>query len=104
MTGVQTCALPILTVDHINCDGLDNRRINLRPATIQQQRINRKCYRNKKHAIGIKGVSKDHNVFRARISFNKITYFLGNFKTEKEAHKAYIKKAKELHGEFAKWK
>ncbi len=46
------------------------------------------------------GVNKK-KVWRADISFNNKSEYLGGFYTEEEAALAYNKRAIELHGEFA---
>ncbi len=87
-------------VDHINHNGLDNRKENLRICTNSQNQMNRK--RN----IGVskyKGVhwSKHSNKWRARITKNGKNAHLGLFGSEKDAARAYNKKATILFGEFA---
>lgn len=93
-------------VDHINGNGLDNRRANIRTCSKEQNGANRK--KNKNNSCGYKGVWIYKNVKRdpyaASIMWRGTKYLLGRFRTAKEAHKAYIKKAKELHGEFARWR
>ena len=90
-------------VDHKNGNGLDNRKDNLREATPTQNSQNSKKQNNKSHSQ-YKGVfwAKDRNKWRAGISFNEKYTILGTFTDEIEAAKAYDKKAKELHGEFAR--
>lgn len=94
-------------VDHINGNGLDNRRKNLRAVTHGQQVQNRPTFKNKKNSK-LKGVIKTnwegYSYWVARIRKDGKYYYLGTFKSELAAHRAYIKKAKELHGEFARWK
>jgi hypothetical protein len=59
-----------LEVDHINMDGLDNRRANLRICTHQENNLNKKISRN--NTSGYKGVSWDkwHKKWRSYISVN----------------------------------
>lgn len=89
-------------VDHINGNGLDNRRDNLRLATSSQNGINRR------KALGTtsryKGVtwSKKDQRWCAQIKRNGKNRFLGSFRSEEEAAKAYDAAARELFGEFAK--
>lgn len=88
-------------VDHINGDTLDNRRENLRIATLSQNAMNRKIRRDSKS--GFKGV-KWHNKTKkwtATIAVDGKYHYLGYYNTPEEAHEAYCEKAKELHGEFA---
>lgn len=85
---------PDLMVDHINGDGLDNRKSNLRVCSCEQNNYNRKS--NK-----YKGVLKVNKRWRAIISWHNNHYHLGYFDTPEEAAEAYNKKAIELFGEFA---
>lgn len=96
-------------IDHKNGNGLDNREINLRKANAFQQAQNKAKSKSKK-SLGCKGVSivRDKkgvpSYWIARISYGKSRVYLGVFKSHIAASRAYIKKAKELHGEFARWK
>ncbi len=92
-----------LVVDHINHNGLDNRKSNLRLCTVAENNQNsRPCTRPNKWSK-YKGVTFDKNrkLFMAAIIHNKKRYFLGRFDSETDAAKAYDKKASELFGEFA---
>lgn len=85
-----------LFVDHIDHNGLNNQKNNIRLCNNTQNQWNMKGRRN-----GLKGVTIENNRFRAAIKYQGKTIHLGNFKTEIEAGKAYDNKAKELFGEFA---
>lgn len=87
--------------DHINGDGLDNRRENLRLATSSQNHWNQKRASN--NSSGYKGVtwSKHNKKWRAQIMYKKNPIFLGYFDRPELAHEEYCKAAKELFGEFA---
>ncbi len=87
--------------DHINGNGLDNRRENLREVTRSQNAMNVKYYST--NVSGYKGVShiKKHGKYRAAIGLNGDIIYLGEFDTPEQAHKAYCEAAKELHGDFA---
>lgn len=91
-----------LQVDHINGDGLDNRRANLRACTQFQNQQNKRSVAGSSSAF--KGVSWDKALHRwqARIRpFGRLTN-IGLFDSELEAAKAYDAKAKEFYGEFAR--
>jgi len=90
-----------LVVDHINHNGLDNRKQNLRLCTRAENSRNRRPFNIK--GSRYKGFSwdKERKVFIACIYCNGKNYYLGRFKSEIAAAKAYDKKAKQLFGEFA---
>ena len=85
-----------MLVDHIDHNGLNNQKYNIRLCNNTQNQYNMKGRRN-----GFKGVSVENSRFRAGIKHQGKTIHLGSFKTEIEAAKAYDKKAAELFGEFA---
>lgn len=87
-------------IDHINGNGLDNRKENLRICTNQQNSFNSRLRKN--NTSGYKGVEKDKKTgkWRSYINFNKKIH-LGQYLTKKEAALVYNNKAKELFGEFA---
>jgi hypothetical protein len=93
MTGTDPPAL----VDHQNNKApLDNKWENLRSATRPQNNTNRRVT----NSLGIKGVSQKKNRFRAMVRSAGKRNYLGYFDTAEEAHAAYCKAARELHGEF----
>jgi hypothetical protein len=68
------------TVDHKNGDGLDNRRANLRPASVQQQQRNRPKRRGALSKY--KGVWRYRDKWRAQVSY-------GLYCNERDAISAY---------------
>lgn len=88
--------------DHINQNTLDNRRCNLRIATIQQNMCNRG--KNRNNTSGYKGVMwrSDISKWRAQIRVDRKLISLGSFSTAEDAHAAYCAAADRLHGDFAK--
>lgn len=88
--------------DHINNDGLDNRRSNLRPATHAQNMWNQRPNRNT--ASGFKGVHQSNRSgrWRARLRKGDADYHLGYYDTAREAALAYDEAARRLFGEFAR--
>jgi len=87
-------------IDHKNGDGTDNRILNLREATRQQNSFNTKCLITSKSRI--KGVHwhKTNKRWQAQITINGKKKYLGVFTSKEEAVLAYQFKAKEFHGEF----
>ena len=91
-----------MVVDHINCDGLDNRRANLRLATHQQNKYNTRPF-SRRCTSKYKGVwwAKDRKQWCASVTFNGKTKWVGSFDNEVEAAKARDVAAKKYHGQFA---
>lgn len=90
-------------VDHRDGDGLNNQRCNLRAATNIQNQHN-----SRKHKNGVtsrfKGVSRaqKRDAWVARITIDGKIKYLGYFKDDCDAARAYDKAAIEHFGEFAK--
>lgn len=91
-----------MMTDHIDGNGLNNQKSNLRICTSSQNQMN--STRRKKSKTGFRGVnySKRDKVFRALIILNGKFKHLGSFSTPKEAHKAYCESVIKYHGEFLK--
>lgn len=90
---------PYRLIDHRDHDGLNNRRVNLRLASVSQNNCNQR--KRKDNSTGYKGVAIFHDRFRSRITFEGRVYYLGVYFTAKEAALAYDVAAIRLHGEFA---
>lgn len=91
--------LPI--VDHINRNCLDDRVENLRWCTFAQNQQNRA--KKAKASSKYKGVYfyKKFKRFEARAHIQGTSLYLGRFKDEKDAARAWNEHAKEKYGEFA---
>jgi hypothetical protein len=90
-------------VDHINGDGLDCRRANLRICTNAE---NRRNTRKTRGVSQYKGVSRCKTnatrVWEAYIWFENRKIGLGTYCTEDDAARAYNAAALQYHGRFAK--
>lgn len=86
-------------IDHIDQNGLNCKRNNLRAANSTQNQANTRGHKDS--ISGLKGVSKAGKRWRARIFANKKEILIGHFDTAQQAADAYDLKAKEIFGEFA---
>lgn len=88
-------------VDHINGNGLDNRKCNLRVCTRQQNMWNSDGHCNRRSKY--KGVCFHlaSGLWRSRLNIGGHE-FCNYHKTEEAAANAYNKMAMVLHGKFAK--
>lgn len=87
-------------VDHINGDGLDNRRGNLRLCTKAENSRNRRIHTG--NVAGFKGVTPHHGRWRAVIKASGQRLSLGVFGTREEAARAYDAAAMVHHRGFAR--
>jgi len=92
-----------IEIDHINGDGLDNRKENLRVATRAENSRNQRIHGRTSRKTSIyKGVGKGSlNRWRARIRFDNHLISLGHFENEDEAAMAYNAAALRLFGAYA---
>lgn len=91
-----------MEVDHINGNGLDNRRENIRPCTCSQNQHN--TGNRKNNMSGYKGgcFNKKSARWKAQIRIPGKRFYLGQFQTPLEAAIAYDEGVKKYHGEFAR--
>ena len=86
--------------DHVNGDGLDNRRANLREATHSLNGANRRVGANS--TTGFKGVwLTASGRYTAAIKSGGKRRHLGRFDTGEQAAAAYDAAARELFGDYA---
>lgn len=98
------CAPRSFQVDHINTNGLDNRKSNLRLCTPTQNQRNKR--KDPGTSSKFKGVCIDKSMkrikrWKASIRDGRLIS-LGYFLTQEEAAAAYDRAAKNLFGEFAR--
>lgn len=89
-------------IDHLDGNGLNNTKGNLRAATASQNAVNSKM--RSTNTSGYRGVTfnKNANKWLAQIRINSKNTYLGLFECPIEAAKAYNKEAVEHFGEYAK--
>jgi len=92
---------PLHLVDHVNGNGLDNRRCNLR---IIHRALNTANMRGKGGEFApLKGVSRNSNSgFQAEIRIFKKRRYLGTYATPEEAARAYDRAAYSAFGDCAR--
>lgn len=91
-------------VDHINGDGLDNRRSNLRVCTRHENLCNRRKFVDDRTTSRYKGVSwhTKENKWRACVKVNGRQIELGHFDSEAKAAVVYNQAASKHFGTFAR--
>lgn len=90
-----------ICVDHINHNKLDNRKSNLRIATIKENTYNQAI--SARNTSGIIGVSfiAPKGIWESQISKDKTKYYLGKFLDKEMAIKVRLEAENTLYGEFA---
>lgn len=93
---------PKILGEHVDMNGLNNTRKNLRPCTMSQNGMNRDG--NPNTSSKFKGVTWHiaANKWAAQIGANGKIKHLGCFESEEDAARVYNHFAIKLHGEFAK--
>ena len=99
----QIMCTPIsMVTDHKDSDGLNNQRNNLRVCSNGQNLMNRgKTIKNIGQFKGVYPSNRIKNPWLSSITLNGKYKYIGSFKTEEQAAKAYDEFAKIYHGEFA---
>jgi len=87
-------------VDHIDHDGLNNTRSNLRPCSMSENMRNQRRQRRKKLSR-FKGVTRQGKWWRAQLQLHGKHISLGMYADEDDAAEAYRKGALKHFGEFA---
>lgn len=86
-------------VDHVNHDGLDNRRSNIRICTPKENSMNR---RPKPHSSSrYKNVTYRHGKWIAASMMDGETYRLGHFVSEELAARVADRHCREMQGDFS---
>lgn len=89
-------------IDHIDSNGLNNQRSNLRLCSASQNGMNQRVQRRSKQSQ-YKGVTRHLSArWYARVKKDGAYHCVGVLDTEREAAIAYDIRARELFGEFAK--
>jgi hypothetical protein len=91
-----------LEVDHIDTDGINNRRINLRQATHTENAWNSRLPVT--NTSGLKGITwhPRNAKWHARIKIDGKQHWLGMFASPVEAHAAYCAASARMRGEFGR--
>lgn len=92
---------PNTIVDHVNHNGLDNRKCNLRTCTNQENICN--CEIPKNNKSGCKGVywAKDKQKWTVQVTINNKTKYIGRYTNLEDAIKARQEASEKYYGEFA---
>jgi hypothetical protein len=88
-------------VDHVDGDGLNNTRVNLRVCTNSQNIANARPFR-RECSSRYKGVRVYKGAWDARICVNGTRRLIGRFHDEVAAAMAYDQAAREAFGDFAR--
>mgnify|MGYP001038000580 FL=1 len=87
-------------IDNIDGDRLNNRKINLRCVTTQQNQMNKSKMKDASNKY--KGVYYVDSKYRAVLVSKGKKYSIGYYKTEESAARAYNEKCLEICGEYGR--
>lgn len=93
-----------MQTDHIDHNGLNNCKENLRICTCSENAMNQSKPKN--NTSGYKGVSwhKKNKKWRSKICIKGKNIYLGYFLIKQDAYKAYCEASKKYHGEYGNTK
>lgn len=92
---------PYFDIDHADRNPFNNAWHNIREASRSENNMNRGSY----GSVHLKGVLNEGKRFRAQICVDRKPTYIGTYNTAEEAHEAWAKAYRELHGsEFARTK
>jgi GTP:adenosylcobinamide-phosphate guanylyltransferase len=89
-------------IDHIDGNGLNNQKYNLRTCTRAENGRNRHSVNNSSGYLGVFKIKSKKEKWKVQIVVNKKSIYIGTFKDKKDAAKAYNEAAIKYHGEFAR--
>lgn len=89
-----------MEIDHIDGNGLNNQKENLRICTRSENMRNRD--KQADNLSGYKGVYKKDNRYRAQITVEGKQIYLGSYQNIEDAVKAYNEASIKYHGKFSK--
>ena len=91
-----------LVTDHINGNKLDNRKSNLRTATVSQNAMNSGKLSNTTNPYRGVSLHKKTGLWRARIQIDGKAWTVGYYKTPEEARDVYAVAAEAFFGNFVR--